>query len=256
MIIQVENAISAEGCRRLMTVYDRRAHLTAARDYTGHPVVYWDQFRDVLDVAEIVRRLIIECLRCLGAEMKLEDRLYPETVILAAIGVGGCHSRHADNCRQNEEGDWVANHTPQRDVSAIYYLNEEFDGGEIFFEQAQLTVKPRRGLLVAFPGDADHVHEVLPVRSGVRYTMPIWFTKQQGCALSIAGLTGARRQQPGREDAPTSGSGRERPPVARNRVQKNAGQRGSASPAFARAGSSRQLLRSFLRTCERFERGP
>jgi len=204
MIIQVENAVSAKDCRRLMAVYDRRAHLTRTKDYTGHPVVYWDQFRDVPDAAEIVRRLIEECLRRFGAETKFEDRLYPETVILAAIGAGGCHSRHADNCRQNEQGAWVANHTPQRDVSAIYYLNEEFDGGEIFFEQAQLTVKPRRGLLLAFPGDADHVHEVLPVRSGVRYTMPIWFTKQPGCALSIARLTGARRQQSGRKDAPTS----------------------------------------------------
>jgi hypothetical protein len=151
MIIQVENAVSAGDCRRLMTVYDRRAHLTEASDYTGHPVVYWDQFRDAADAAEIVWRLIEECLHRLGAEMKLEDRLYPETVILATIGAGGCHSRHADNCRQNEQGDWVANHTPQRDVSAIYYLNEEFDGGEIVFEQAQLAVKPRRGLLLAFP---------------------------------------------------------------------------------------------------------
>jgi hypothetical protein len=57
-------------------------------------------------------------------------------------------------------------------------------GGEIFFERAQLMVKPRRGLLLAFPSDADHVHEVLAVRSGVRYTMPIWFTKQKRCAIA------------------------------------------------------------------------
>jgi predicted 2-oxoglutarate/Fe(II)-dependent dioxygenase YbiX len=69
-------------------------------------------------------------------------------------------------------------------VSAIYYLNDEFDGGEIFFERAQLMVKPRRGLLLAFPSDADHVHEVLPVSSGVRYTMAIWFTKQQRFGLA------------------------------------------------------------------------
>ena len=69
-------------------------------------------------------------------------------------------------------------------MTAIYYLNDEFDGGEIVFERAQLVVKPRRGLLLAFPSDADHAHEVLPVRSGVRYTMPIWFTKQQRYALA------------------------------------------------------------------------
>lgn len=191
MIIQLENAVSAEDCHRLMTVYDRHAHLTEARDYTGHPVVYWDQFCDAADAAEIVPRLVAKCLRDLGSRLKLTTPLYPETVILAAIGVGGCHSRHADNCRQNEQGEWVANHTPQRDVSAIYYLNDEFDGGEIFFEQTQLTVKPRRGLLLVFPSDANHVHEVLPVHSGVRYTLPIWFTKQQACALPVAALVGS-----------------------------------------------------------------
>jgi hypothetical protein len=165
-------------------MYDRHVHLTKVRDQTGHPVVYWPLFRDAADAAEIVPRLVEECLRNIGTQLQPGEPLYPETVILAAIGAGGLHSRHADNCRQNEQDDWVANHTPHRDVSAIYYLNDEFDGGEIFFERKQLTVKPRRGLLLAFPSDADHVHEVLSVRGGFRYTMPIWFTKQQRLALA------------------------------------------------------------------------
>ena len=132
---------------------------------------------------EIVPRLIEECLRNIEGQLRPAGQLYAETVILAAMGAGGHHSRHADNSRLNEQGNWVANHTPHRDVSAIYYFNDEFDGGEIFFERAQLTVKPRSGLLLTFPSDADHLHEVLPVRSGVRYTMAIWFTKQQRYAL-------------------------------------------------------------------------
>ena len=190
MIIQLANVASDDDCRRLMTMYDRHVHLTKAADQTGFPVVYWPQFRDRPDANEVVPRLIEECLRNIGSQLQPAEPLYPETVILAALGVGGNHSPHADNCRQNEHGDWVANHTPQRDVTAIYYLNDEFDGGEIFFERVQLMVKPRRGLLLAFPSDADHVHEVLPVRSGVRYTMPIWFTNQQSFALADFRLLG------------------------------------------------------------------
>ncbi len=167
-----------------MTMYDRHVHLTKVRDNTGHPVIYWPQFREAPYAADIVSRLIEECLRRISSRLQLAYPLYPETVILAAMAAGGHHSRHADNCWQNAQGDWVANHTPQRDVSAIYYLNDAFDGGEIVFDRAQLVVKPRRGLLLAFPSDADHVHEVLPVRSGVRYTMAIWFTKQQRYALA------------------------------------------------------------------------
>jgi hypothetical protein len=184
MIIQVTGAVSAEDCRRLMTTYDQHVHWATVWDHAGFPVVYWPEFRNAPDAAEIVPRLVEECLRNIGSQLPPTEPLYPETVILTAIGAGGHHSRHADNCRQNEQGDWVANHTPHRDVSAICYLNDEFDGGEIFFERAQITVKPRRGLLLAFPSDADHVHEVLPVRCGVRYTMPIWFTNQQSFALA------------------------------------------------------------------------
>jgi predicted 2-oxoglutarate/Fe(II)-dependent dioxygenase YbiX len=184
MIVQVADAVGPENCRRLMAMHDRHVHLTKVRDQTGHPVVYWSLFRNAADAAEIVPRLVEECLRNIGSQLQFAEPLYPETVILTAIGAGGRHNRHADNCRQNERGDWVANHAPQRDMSAIYYLNDEFEGGEIAFERAQFVVKPRRGLLLAFPSDADHVHEVLPVRSGVRYTMPVWFTKQQRFALA------------------------------------------------------------------------
>ena len=184
MIIQLADAVSAADCRRLMKMYDRHVHLTKVRDQTGHPVVYWPLFRDAAGAIETVPPLVEDCLRDIGGQLRFTEPLYPETVILTAMGPGGHHGRHADNCRQNEHGDWVANHTPQRDVSAIYYLNDAFEGGEIVFELQQLVVKPRRGLLLAFPSDADHVHEILPVRSGVRYTMPIWFTKQQGFALA------------------------------------------------------------------------
>src|ERR1700730_19336478 len=184
MIIQVENAVSDDDCRRLMTVYDRHVQQAKVRDQTGHPVVYSDQFRDTPDAAEVVPRLVERCLCSIRHQLQLTDPLYPETVILTAIGPGGRHSRHADNCRQNEQGDWVPNHSPQRDVSAIYYLNEEFEGGEIAFEREGLVVKPRRGLLLAFPSDRDHVHQVYPVRRGIRYTMPIWFTSQESSAAA------------------------------------------------------------------------
>jgi predicted 2-oxoglutarate/Fe(II)-dependent dioxygenase YbiX len=201
MIIQVENAVSDDDCRRLMTIYDRHVQLTKVKDQTGHPVVYSAQFRDTPDAAEMVPRLVERCLCSIRRQLQLTDPLYPETVILAALGAGGHHSRHADNCRQNEQGDWVANHTPQRDVSAIYYLNDTFEGGEIVFDQVPLMVKPRRGLLLAFPSDGAHVHEVLPVRSGVRYTMAIWFTKQQRYALAdfLIGMSpqGAAVRTPG-----------------------------------------------------------
>ena len=182
MIIQVEDAVSENDCHQLMSIYDQCVHLTNVRDQTGHRVVYWEHMRDAPGAQDIVTRLIEECLSKISGLSHRLRPLYPETVILAAMGPGGYHSRHADNCRQNEQGHWVPNHTPQRDVSAIYYLNEEFEGGEIAFENDKMVVQPRRGLLLAFPSDRNHVHEVYPVLRGIRYTMPIWFTTRESSA--------------------------------------------------------------------------
>jgi predicted 2-oxoglutarate/Fe(II)-dependent dioxygenase YbiX len=100
-----------------------------------------------------------------------------ETVLLSRLGPGGRHLRHADNCKE-EGGAWVPNHTPARVVSSILYLNSDFDGGEIVFEQHGPTIiKPRRGLLLLFPSDRHHVHEVRPVTAGYRYTAAIWFKR-------------------------------------------------------------------------------
>lgn len=184
MITQIQGAISEDDCGLLMALYDQCAHLTNVTDYTGHPVVDWHHVRGAPDAENIFPKLIRACLSAIRAPLQAPEELYPETFILAAMGPGGRHARHADNCQQNERGYWVPNHTPQRDVSAIYYLNEAFEGGEIVFDREALVVKPRRGLLVTFPSDRDHVHEVLPVRSGVRYTMAIWFTKQQRFAMT------------------------------------------------------------------------
>jgi hypothetical protein len=183
LILQISETVSDFDCEQLIRMYDRHAHFTNVTDQTGHPVVYWTNLQKAPDAKEVIPRLVRECLRRITGPLQLPDPLYPETVIIAAVGLGGRHSRHADNCRQNEKGDWVPNHTPQRDISAIYYLNATFEGGEIVFERERLAIKPRRGLLVAFRSDAGHVHEVLPVRDGTRYTMPIWFTKERALGL-------------------------------------------------------------------------
>ena len=80
---------------------------------------------------------------------------------------------HADNCRL-ENGVWVPNHTPNRKVTAILYL-DTCSGGDLYFWQFREVVQPTAGLMVRFPSDELHVHEVFPVTSGVRRTLAMWF---------------------------------------------------------------------------------
>ena len=50
-----------------------------------------------------------------------------------------------------------------RDVSLLIYLTEEFQGGEILFNNFQYRLKPRAGMVVYFPSDHRYVHTALPV---------------------------------------------------------------------------------------------
>ncbi|RUS82121.1 hypothetical protein EGW08_010133, partial [Elysia chlorotica] len=65
-------------------------------------------------------------------------------------------------------------------LSAILYLNDDFEGGEFFFAHAnqteQVSVRPKCGRLVAF--NAGHFHGVKAVKRGQRCALALWFTQQ------------------------------------------------------------------------------
>ena len=79
---------------------------------------------------------------------------------------------HADK----QELDGGPNCCPGYDVSSIFYLNDDYEGGEIFFPNQSLTIKPTSNKLISFPGDIDFMHGVNKIMSGIRYTMTIFWT--------------------------------------------------------------------------------
>ena len=56
--------------------------------------------------------------------------------------------------------------------SMITYLNDDYEGGEIHFKNQNVTIKPSAGSLIMFPSQEPFIHEVLPIKKGIRYMMP------------------------------------------------------------------------------------
>lgn len=64
----------------------------------------------------------------------------------------------------------------KKNYSTIIYLNEDFEGGELFFPQYDnLTLKPEIGTMICFKGDSKHLHGVKKITSGIRYTISIFW---------------------------------------------------------------------------------
>ncbi len=91
--------------------------------------------------------------------------------------VGGHYVEHND-AETFHEDEWVK--IADRDVSFLFYLNTEFGGGELEFPYLGLTIKPKKGMMIAFPSYKEFVHKVHPVTWGHRYTLVSWVgTKQK-----------------------------------------------------------------------------
>ena len=67
----------------------------------------------------------------------------------------------------------------ERDVSFLFYLNDQYGGGELEFYDLGLTIKPKKGMMIAFPSYKDFAHKVHPVTWGHRYTLVSWVGTQK-----------------------------------------------------------------------------
>lgn len=61
-----------------------------------------------------------------------------------------------------------------RRVSTVYYLNDDYDGGELCFPQFNIELKPKAGDMIIFPSSYVYSHSVKPVILGNRFSIASW----------------------------------------------------------------------------------
>ena len=63
-----------------------------------------------------------------------------------------------------------------RRVSTVYYLNDNYTGGEINFPRFNISYKPKANEMLIFPSTYVYNHSVSPVIDGTRYAVVSWLT--------------------------------------------------------------------------------
>jgi predicted 2-oxoglutarate/Fe(II)-dependent dioxygenase YbiX len=63
-------------------------------------------------------------------------------------------------------------------MSAVLYLNDDYEGGELYFPLQEIKIKPEAGSIIVFPSVEPFFHESLPISKGEKYMAPAFWIKQ------------------------------------------------------------------------------
>jgi len=127
-------------------------------------------FRINLEIFNLVDKYILKMKHALEDAFKVELSTRPPVIIRWFPGLE--QQPHSDK----QLNDGSPNPFPTYDINSLIYYNDEFRGGELYYPQHDITIKPEPGLAVAHPGDINYLHGVRMVTSGERFTTPSFYT--------------------------------------------------------------------------------
>lgn len=90
--------------------------------------------------------------------------------------VGSRQEPHADKEFHTGPEKGRANDFPWYDLAGLFYFNDDYEGGELYFPQHGIEFQPVAGAAYFFPGDMYYAHGVRPIKSGNRFTSPFFWT--------------------------------------------------------------------------------
>jgi hypothetical protein len=62
------------------------------------------------------------------------------------------------------------------DLNSLFYYNDDFIGGDLFYPKHGVKIKPEPGMAVFHVGDVNYLHGVTPVLCGERWTTPSFYS--------------------------------------------------------------------------------
>ncbi len=124
--------------------------------------------------SEYINSLVSKCMDMTVNAIKDvwgQDVIYEFGNAITKINAGGSMHLHCDGVFMSAPGAFTH-------YSSVYYLNDEYEGGENIFPALGLKYKPLPNSLILFNQvwDEEMIHGIDTVTSGTRYMMQAFFT--------------------------------------------------------------------------------
>lgn len=170
MLLVYPDVMDASFCDVLIEEHDsnaqKRITIEADQSFDGRVLLVQNMSDEARTVAATIA---LEAAKVIGRHFQVT--LYPETIAVVRWDAGQEMALHRDGHTVN---------TANRTHAAVVYLNDQDDGGAIYFPEMGAQIMPRSTLMVAY--DKTVLHGVQPVIHR-RYTLTIWFTTQSDISI-------------------------------------------------------------------------
>ena len=142
-------------------------------------ILYWKDRQCSGDIILKLDKEIYDIVNKYILKMKLylEDRFKVElssnnNPTIVKWNIGQEMSPHADGYDLSGKKYGGQNYA----ISCILYLNDDFDGGELYYTNQDIEIKPVAGMCVAHPSTLCYTHGVKKITSNNRWTSPFYFS--------------------------------------------------------------------------------
>jgi 2-oxoglutarate-Fe(II)-dependent oxygenase superfamily protein len=173
-----EDVMSANDCGHVIAAFDALSQRVVKDDpvdpyWSGRYLWAADMVDAHPEAVRMMREATDRARSLVERFYALQAPLYNDIFQLVQWPAGLSMRPHAD--RANPDGS--RHGMPYRHYAGILYLNDDYEGGELYFTALDLAIKPKRGMFVGFTGGFHHEHAVTRVESGaVRMTMPSFYS--------------------------------------------------------------------------------
>lgn len=115
-----------------------------------------------------------------------EKEYYVKSMMFSKMTQGSKNNLHMDNWYQSRDGKIKPRPYNKLDRSALLYLNNDYEGGELYFPRQKWLYKPQLGDFLFFEGNFQNPHEVRMVTSGERYNIISFYSDASAFTIDTA----------------------------------------------------------------------
>lgn len=177
----IENVLSEEEHQKLLD-YTLNINSWQSQPWGVKFYVSKDMPNEIVDSLDKVFRIAYQkCTDQYNAQLRVFEK---SEVHLIKFDIGYSMNKHVDTTG---------------DFAVIYYINDDYEGGEINFPEFNLKIKPNANSFIMFPSNDDYLHEVLTNTGKDRYSSTLWFnfegSKYRGNINEIEGTANTIRAE-------------------------------------------------------------